>query len=270
MKAHEKYILKEKLQLVSDRYVYLLDAFQVPSSKSDDFVCSDYLLEEGKKYEPEEKAEHETRLKVMQNKIKSKYLQRKRKSSSVKNISREKLKKDRKKKVQLSAHIQPTAKIETTKKIEKVEPFYNSMKKLLFSKVQIDENDVVKKGTETDTKKLLRKALEEKKSLNALKSKGDSSTYSEAKNKKAWDRAIAKTLGQKMKDDIGLLSANIQKRKKQVMKSKQEWAQRTQKVEHMKTTKQKQRMENIKSRAEKKKNKKKQKLVKKGRIIPGF
>lgn len=166
----------------------------------DDFVCSDYLLEEGVKSVSEENnAEHEDRLQVMKNKIESKNLQRKRKQNSIRNTKREKMKIDRKKKLKLDTNnFELPVKMETSNKIEKNPPSYNSMKKLLFSKVQLDENDVSKKGIETDTKKLLRKALAEKKTLNALKSEGDSTTYSEVKNKKAWDRAIAKTLGQKV------------------------------------------------------------------------
>lgn len=269
MKTHEKYKLKQKLRAVNERYSYLLDAFQIPSSKSDNIVCSDYLLEEGLSNHTAEKTEHETRLQVMQNKINTKNLQRRRKHSIAAKVNKIKLRKQYKQKL-LTAH---TSELpvngKTTEKIQ-THPTYNLMKKLMFSKVQLDEYDVPKKGIETDTKKLLRKALVEKKNLNALKSEGDKSTYAELKNKKAWDRAIAKTLGQKVKDDIELLSKNIQKRKKRVTKSKQEWAERIQKVEHMKATKQKQRMDNIKTRADKKKNKKNQKLVKKGRIIPGF
>ncbi|XP_055540980.1 uncharacterized protein LOC129727300 isoform X2 [Wyeomyia smithii] len=190
MKALEKQNLKQKLRIFNERYVYLLDIFRIPSSKSDD----------GTKCVSEEKTtEHEARLNVMQNKINSKNLQRKRRQNGVRKLNREKPKKACKLKLRFATHgLKIPMKIEAMSKPEKVEHSYNSKEKLLFSKVQFDENDVSKKGIETDTKKLLRRALIEKENLKSLKSKGDAVAYSEVRQKKAWDRAIAKTLGQKL------------------------------------------------------------------------
>lgn len=282
--------LMQRLRVVNDKYMYLLEAFQIPSKNSDDIVYSDFLLDDEesgtrpfpKVTEEDAEAQREARLEVMQNKISSKYLHRKRKQPTEGKATRKQLLK----KKNVAKSLRKVQKIE--QRVQKfkeekepkpdaqqlakksADPTFNAMGKIVFSKIQFDENDVPRKGTETDAKKLLRKVLNEKKEMNELKFSGETEKYAEVKNKKAWERATAKTMGHKVKDDLGLLSKRIHKRKKQIAKSKQEWAQRKEKIEHTKNAKQKKRTENIKERVDKKKNKKMQKLAKKGRIIPGF
>lgn len=285
--------LIQRLQAVNSRYMYLLEAFQIPSKKTEDIVCSDFLLDNapdgiGPKYfakvtEEDAAAQREAQLEVMQNKISSKYLHRKRKHPVEGKAARKQLLKKKNvakslwKAQQIEQQVQKFKEEKETKPdpqqlVEKsaAGATFNAMGKIVFSKIQFDENDVPRKGIETDAKKLLRKVLNEKKEINDLKMSGETEKYAEFKNKKAWERATAKTMGQKVKDDLGLLSKKIHKRKKQIAKSKQEWAQRKEKLEHTKNAKQKKRAENIKERVDKKKNKKMEKLAKKGRIIPGF
>ncbi|XP_065072507.1 surfeit locus protein 6 homolog [Ochlerotatus camptorhynchus] len=281
--------LLQKLRNINNRYMYLLEAFRIPSKSTDDIVYSDYLLEDKsgnsgaklfpKVVEEDTEAQREARLEVMQNKISSKYLQRKRKQPLEGKAARKQLLKKKNVVKMIRKAQQIERKVQQVKEEAKPDPqalkksaesTFNAAGKIVFSKIQLDENDVSRKGTETDKKKLLRKVLNERKELNELKMSGDAEKYAEVKNKKAWERATAKTLGHKMKDDLGLLSKKIHQRKKQVAKSKKEWADRKQKLEHTKDSKQKKRMENIKERVDQKKNRKMQKLAKKGRIIPGF
>lgn len=53
-------------------------------------------------------------------------------------------------------------------------------------------------GIETDTRKLLKKVLDNKKQLAELKESGDIEKYAEIKKKQAWEKAMAKTSGQKV------------------------------------------------------------------------
>ncbi|XP_062555167.1 surfeit locus protein 6 homolog isoform X2 [Armigeres subalbatus] len=285
--------LIQRLRDVNNRYMYLLEAFQIPSKNSEDIVCSEFLLDDESSgnvprsfstmLNEDTAAQREARLEVMQNKISAKYLHRKRKQPTEGKAARKQLlkRKNVAKSLRKAQEIEQRVhkfkeekeakpNLQQTIKKSAADTTFNAMGKIVFSKIQFDENDVSRKGNETDVKKLLRKALNEKKEMNELKQSGETEKYAEVKNKKAWDRATAKTMGHKIKDDLGLLSKKLHKRKQQIAKSKQEWAQRKEKIEHTKNAKQKKRTENIKERADKKKNKKMQKLAKKGRIIPGF
>lgn len=283
--------LMQCLKIVNDKYMYLLEAFKIPSQNSDNIVCSDFLLDDepgtrlsSKVAEEDVAVEREARLKVMQNKISTKYLHRKRKQPTEGKTARKQLlkRKNVAKSLRKAKNIEQNQGLkfkETKKYTSDAQDFlkkssdaatFNAMGKIVFSKIQLNENDVPRKGTETDAKKLLRKVLNEEREMKELRFSGETEKYAELKNQKAWERATKKTMGYKVKDDLGLLSKKIQKRKKQIVKSKQEWAQRKEKIEHTKVAKQKKRAENIKERVDKKKNKKKQKFAKKGRIVPGF
>ncbi|XP_055609952.1 surfeit locus protein 6 homolog [Uranotaenia lowii] len=286
MKKAVSHMMVDKLRSINDRFMYLLEAFQIPSKKADDINCDEYLLDSDPKVKqsirflPKKDSVNEAeRDEVMKNKINSKYLHRQKKVSSESKAIRKQLSKKSNMKKSLRKMQLLERKALTTKqdiKIKEEKPSapptktFNSESKIVFSRIQLDESDIPKKGIETDSKKLLRKVLKEKKELNDLKNAGESDKYAEIKSKNAWNRATAKTLGHKIRDDVNLLSKKIQKRKKQIKKSKDEWTQRKQKIEYKKDLKQKKRTENIKERADKKKNKKMQKLAKKGRIIPGF
>ncbi|XP_055640532.1 surfeit locus protein 6 homolog isoform X2 [Toxorhynchites rutilus septentrionalis] len=238
-------------------------------------MLSDYLIDDGTRKaistENTNNSENSNdRLEVMQNKKKTKHVYKKReKSHHGKKDKRKTFENGNATRLILKTELNEKKKIATQDKISATKLF-NANEKIVFSRIQFDENDVVRKNTETDVTKLVRKTLDEKKELENLKLSGNIDEYIQKKNDKAWDRATSKTMGQKVRDDVGLLAKKIQKRKKQVAKSKQQWLERKQKVEHKKAARQKKRTENIKERADKKKNKKMQKLAKHGRIIPGF
>ncbi|XP_058467203.1 surfeit locus protein 6 homolog [Malaya genurostris] len=270
MGTQTKFELLELLNKTNDKYLYLLEAFKIPSANTDKNEHSDLLLQDTQVEPDDSEEERNTQLKVMQNKISSKCIQRKRKKmGATKSIQKPN-------KFQMRPNVQIAEKNTNhngntqIKKEKELLPVYNEMGKIVFPKIQFDENDVSKKGVETDAKKMLRQVLKEQKQLNDLKSSGDTTKYEKIKNAKSWNRATAKVLGQKIRDDVGLLSTKINRRKKQVSKSKQEWSERIKKVDRAKHLKQTKRMENIKQRATQKKNKKMKKLANKGRIIPGF
>uniref|UniRef100_A0A182KCN7 SURF6 domain-containing protein n=1 Tax=Anopheles christyi TaxID=43041 RepID=A0A182KCN7_9DIPT len=282
--------LQTRLQAVNDEMEFYMELFNIPESKEDEGDDSDYLLDgddEPKKKvmkrtkDTEEDKEHQHMVK--RNKIISKHMGRKGKATTDPHkIERKKLKKEKQMKKKLK-NISMTAikqEQERSKLIEhkplavkqekKPGPMFNAEGKIVFSKVQLDESDVTKKGIETDTKKLLKKVLDNKKQLAELKESGDLEKYAEIKKKQAWDKAMAKTSGQKVRDDPELLVKKIVQRKKQIKKSKEQWKERAQKIEHQQKQRQKERTANIKDRAQKKKNTKLKRMAKKGRVIPGF
>lgn len=288
MKKQQQNELLARLQATSSKFMYLLEAFQIPSKADDTAIVNEYLLDDdGQKRRPLPKAlpadedERQARLEVMQNKISCKHLARQRKVPAEGKTARKRelLKRNLKKSLRKANMIEHKTQLvmkeeqEDSKgklcKLDTAKTF-NAEGKIVFSKIQLDEHDVKKKGVDTDAKKLLRKHINEEKELRELKESGDTEKYASIKNKRAWERATAKTEGQKLRDDPAALAKRIKKRKTQVKKSKEQWAERKQKLEHKKNQAQKKRAENIKERVDKKKNKKMQKLAKKGRIIPGF
>uniref|UniRef100_A0A182IQR4 SURF6 domain-containing protein n=1 Tax=Anopheles atroparvus TaxID=41427 RepID=A0A182IQR4_ANOAO len=285
--------LQTRLQAINDNIEFYLELFRIPESNKDDINVEEYLLDTDKDVKPlkfgdnkpaDTAEELAARVEVMKNKITAKHQARKSKQTTDSGkVERKKLKKEQQLKKKLLKIGMMTAKKEeqrakildhkplVAKPEKKLAPTFNPEGKIVFSKFQLDENDKPKKkGIETDKKKLLKKVLDNKKHLTELKESGDLEKYAEAKKKQAWEKAMAKTAGQKVRDDPELLAKKIHQRKKQVKKSKTEWKERAEKIEQQKTQRQKQRNSNLKERSDKKKNKKLQKMAKKGRIIPGF
>uniref|UniRef100_A0A182PKL4 SURF6 domain-containing protein n=1 Tax=Anopheles epiroticus TaxID=199890 RepID=A0A182PKL4_9DIPT len=282
--------LQTRLQAINDEMEFYVQLFNIPESKQDDGDESDYLLDTDevpkKPLMKRTKATEEDKtfeMEVKKNKITAKHIGRKGKTSTdPQKIERKKLKKEKKMKKKLKNISMAVIKQEQqrTKLIEhkplevkqekKTGRMFNAEDKIVFSKVQLDESDVQKKGIETDTKKLLKKVLDNKKQLAELKESGDIEKYAEIKKKQAWEKALAKTAGQKVRDDPELLAKKVIQRKKQIKKSKEQWKEREQKIEQKQKQRQKERTANIKERAQKKKNTKLKKMAKKGRVIPGF
>lgn len=287
MKKQQQTELLARLQQTSSKFMYLLEAFQIPSKTDDTAIVSEYLLDDETgikrplpKALPADEEERQARLEVMQNKITAKHLSRQRrvpaegKTARKRELLKRNLKKSLRKASMIEHKTQQVKQEEDDSKgkIDKLDTAktFNAEGKIVFSKIQLDEHDVKRKGVDTDAKKLLRKHLNDEKELRQLKESGETEKYASIKNKRAWERATAKTEGHKLRDDPAALAKRIKKRKTQVKKSKQEWADRKQKVEHKKNQAHKKRTENIKERANQKKNTKMQRLAKKGRIIPGF
>ncbi|GLH10823.1 hypothetical protein R5R35_011920 [Gryllus longicercus] len=154
-------------------------------------------------------------------------------------------------------------------------PVFNSEGKMVFSKFDFAESPFI--GNETrnkketkDPHKLLRKIEKQKEKLKLLEEKGEVKKVDEIKEKQAWKTAFQKTAGIKVKDDPQLLQNTIKKKIQQKKKSRKAWKARESQVQKQMEERQQKRQSNIDEHKRKKKSKKTQRLVKKGRLIPGL
>ncbi|XP_014282605.1 surfeit locus protein 6 homolog [Halyomorpha halys] len=136
-----------------------------------------------------------------------------------------------------------------------------------FNKFLISESDSTPKQR-LDPKSLLAKLEKKKLKLKKLESKGKQEKLTEIKSKEAWDSAIQKAEGVKVKDDIELLKKSVSKIKNRKNKSKRKWEEREKQVESKKEKVQKKRQENIVKKRKERSKKRTKMLVKKGRILP--
>lgn len=120
-----------------------------------------------------------------------------------------------------------------------------------------------------DYQRLLEKVEKRKEKVETLKEKDlDSGQRLEEKFK--WQDMIHKAKGEKVKDDPAMLKKSLKKKEKMKEQKKKKWGERTKNVEDMKKKKQEKRTANINKRKADKKDKVRKKMIKKGRIIPGF
>ncbi|PNF21877.1 hypothetical protein B7P43_G04401 [Cryptotermes secundus] len=157
-----------------------------------------------------------------------------------------------------------------------LKPIYNSEGKMVFSRFDFSEsgykNEVMeKKGRdERDPHKMLKKIEKQNEKLKDLEATGEIGKLTEIREKIAWNRALSKSEGVKVKDNPELLKKTIKKEIQQKQKSKRKWDARTEGMKNRRDEKQKKRMENIEARKKQVKINKLKKAAKKGRIIPGF
>lgn len=157
-----------------------------------------------------------------------------------------------------------------------LKPIYNSEGKMVFSKFDFSEsgykNEVMeKKGRdERDPHKMLKKIEKQNEKLKELEVTGEIGKLTEIREKIAWNRALSKSEGVKVKDNPELLKKTIKKEIQQKQKSKRKWDARIEGMKNRRDEKQKKRLENIEARKKQVKNNKLKKAAKKGRIIPGF
>jgi len=149
-------------------------------------------------------------------------------------------------------------------------PIFNKEGKMVYSKFDFSEkNKKEESGSKKNYKKLLEKVEKERSELKELK-KSDIDAAHSKQQKLAWNNALQKAEGVKVKDDPELLKKTIKKQEKLKKKSSKEWADRTEKNEKKQKDKQDKRLKNIKARKQKKVDTKIKKAKKKGRILPGF
>lgn len=157
-----------------------------------------------------------------------------------------------------------------------LKPIYNSEGKMVFSKFDFSEsgykNEVMeKKGRdERDPHKMLKKIEKQNEKLKELEMMGEIGKLTEIREKIAWNKALSKSEGVKVKDNPELLKKTIKKEIQQKQKSKRKWDTRIEGMKNRREEKQKKRMENIEARKKQVKINKLKKAAKKGRIIPGF
>lgn len=157
-----------------------------------------------------------------------------------------------------------------------LKPIYNSEGKMVFSKFDFSESGfksevLEKKGREErDPHKMLKKIEKRNEKLKELEMKGEMEKLTEIREKMAWNKALNKSEGVKVKDNPELLKKTIKRERKQKQKSKKKWDTRIEGMKNRQEEKQKKRMENIEARKKQVKVNKLKKAAKKGRIIPGF
>jgi hypothetical protein len=156
-------------------------------------------------------------------------------------------------------------------------PIYNSEGKMVFSKFDFSDsgfkNGVMeKKGRDErgDPHKMLKKIEKQNERLKELEMTGEIGKLTEIREKIAWNKALSKCEGVKVKDNPELLKKTIKKEIKRKQKSRKEWDTRIEGMKNRQEEKQKKRMENIEARKKQVKVNKLKKAAKKGRIIPGF
>ncbi|CAH1402597.1 unnamed protein product [Nezara viridula] len=193
--------------------------------------------------------------KGLKNRLKKKQKLEERKNLKKKNIKLEKLK---------SEDSSSETGNDTKDTLIKEQPEENS---ITFNKFLLSESDQIQKPR-SDPKSLLTKLEKKKLKLKKLELKGKKEKLTEIKSKEAWDTAIQKVEGVKIKDDIELLKKSVSKIKNRKNKSKKKWEEREKLVESKKEKVQKKRQENIVKKRKERSKKRTKVLVKKGRILP--
>jgi len=103
-------------------------------------------------------------------------------------------------------------------------------------------------------KNLIAKAEQRQKKIEGLKDT-DASKAKELVEKHAWQNALEKAEGHKIKDDPKLLKKSLKRKEKMKAKSKKQWDARKEQQKKQMEDKQKRRQKNLKERAEAKKKK---------------
>ena len=195
---------------------------------------------------------------------------------SLKRSRLEKKTKSKKKKDddKLSAKIKTVTEIEEQSMPKKQHSIKNDQGDLVFSKFDFASGNPNSKKKSLNTEKLLKKAEKSMEKIEKLE-KEDSAKAQQLKESMAWDKAIKKAEGEKLKDDPKLLKKTLKSREKRKTQSKKKWEDRVKTVENQKQEKQTKRKENIKERRQDKINKKigkgkKDKTTKKKKSKPGF
>lgn len=151
------------------------------------------------------------------------------------------------------------------------QPVFNKEDKMVFSKIDFADLGKIKKVRKTkDPKKILQKIQQEREKIEQLKESGHLEKAAKIKDNNFWKNALARAMGEKVKDDPTLLKKSLKKREQKQKASAKKWNQRIKGVEQAKEERQKKRQENLQKRKKDKKTNKLKKAAKKGKIIPGF
>ena len=145
--------------------------------------------------------------------------------------------------------------------------------KIIFSKFDFacDEvtGEAIKKKN-MDPKAALAKIAKNKEVIKSMEEKGLTEKVKRIENKVAWQTALDKAEGVKVKDDVELLKKALKKKEQMKKSSKRKWEQRTEDVQSKKDKFQTKRKDNLQKRKATVKDNKKKKAIKKGRLIPGL
>ena len=186
------------------------------------------------------------------------------KKARVERKDKAKKKKDTQK---LSTNIKRATSIEE-KSVATKNSIKNDKGELVFSKFDFATSNGTMKKKSKDIKKLLQKAEKTQENIEKLEGE-DSDKAKKLKDKIAWDKALKKAEGQKLKDDPKLLKKTLKRKEKMKSHSQKKWKDRTETVEKQKEERQKKRTQNLKQRREEKMKKSGGKGKKKN-SKPGF
>ena len=148
-------------------------------------------------------------------------------------------------------------------------PGVKTDKGVVFSKFDFQEMEKEKKKS-LDPATALKKIQKSKDKIKLWEEKGKTEKVKNIESSIAWDNALGKSQGEKIKDDETLLKKAIKKKTQMKGSKKKKWEARVEAVEHRKDGKQSKREENISKRKKDKKDKKKKHAVADGRHVPGF
>merc|ERR1712083_909492 len=161
--------------------------------------------------------------------------------------------------------------------VSKAKPVYNSDGKMVYSKFDLGTKSLAsfngassQNSKKKDPKSALQSIQEQKVKLKRLEEKGETDIAKNMEESSAWDKALDKTEGVKVKDDVGLLKKSIKKMEQKKKSSAKKWVERKEGEKKKMDARQQKRTENIKKRKTDKKANKMKKLAKKGRSVPGF
>merc|ERR1712198_499947 len=121
-----------------------------------------------------------------------------------------------------------------------------------------------------DPQAALNKLKKNKEKIKMWEEKGRSDKASKIENNIAWENAMKKAQGEKVKDDVSLLKKSIKKQKQIKTSSKKKWEKRADEVKNKESAFVEKRETNLNKRIKEKKDKKMKKLAAKGRHVPGF
>merc|ERR1712098_573654 len=151
-------------------------------------------------------------------------------------------------------------------------PGVKTSKGVVFSK--FDFKDEIKSSKDPkknlDPQAALNKLKKNKEKIKMWEDKGRSDKASKIENNIAWDNALKKAQGEKVKDDVTLLKKSIKKQKQIKSSSKKKWEKRADEVKSKESAFVEKRETNLNKRIKEKKDKTMKKLAAKGRHVPGF
>merc|ERR1712025_318855 len=99
-----------------------------------------------------------------------------------------------------------------------------------------------------DPKSTLQSIQKQKEKLKRLEEKGETEIAKNLEESSAWTKALDKTEGVKVKDDVGLLKKSIKKMEQKKKSSSKKWVERKDKEKKKMEARQQKRTENIKKR----------------------
>jgi len=161
-----------------------------------------------------------------------------------------------------------------TNGVSKAKPVFNAEGKVVYSKFDLGTKNPLNGGAQPpkkkDPKSTLQSIQKQKDTLKRLEDRGEKEIATNIKESSAWDKALDKTEGVKVKDDVGLLKKSIKKMEQKKKSSSKKWDERKGNEKQKMDARQQKRTDNIKKRKTDVKSNKMKKLAKRGRAVPGF